>query len=93
MSDSFKQRLLEGYQQDPDYDRIIRILNANNDLAELDRATIPFMRDENSLIWHTRSDVLWLYILRSLIGDVLRIAHTNVGHLRAAYTFERVASL
>jgi Integrase zinc binding domain len=92
MSDSFKQRLLEGYQQDPDYNRIIRTLNANDDLAEPDRATIPFTRDENNLIWHTGSDALRLCIPRSLVGDVLRIAHTDVGHPGAARTFERAVN-
>jgi len=93
MSDSFRQRLLDGHQQDPYYDRIIGILDANDDLAEQDRTTIPFMRDENSLIWHTGIDALRLCIPQSLIGDVLRIAHTNVGHPGAARTFERAASL
>ena len=50
------------------------------------------MRDENNLIWHTGSDILWLCIPQNLISDVLRIAHTNVGHPGAARTFERAAS-
>ena len=50
MSDNFKQRLLEGYQQDPDYNRIIRVLDANNSLTDENRAAIPFIKDEKGLI-------------------------------------------
>src|SRR5208282_6226811 len=49
-------------------------------------------KDENNLIWHTRSDALRLCIPQSLIGDVLKIAHTDAGHPGAARTFERAVS-
>jgi hypothetical protein len=50
------------------------------------------MKDKNNLIWHTRSDTLQLCILQNLVSDVLKIAYTNVGHPRAAHTFERAVS-
>ena len=92
MSDSFKQRLLEGYQQDPDYNRIISVLEANSNLTDENRATVPFLKDGDGLIWHTGSDILRLCIPQSLVGEVLKIAHTDVGHPGAARTFERAAS-
>jgi hypothetical protein len=84
MLDSFKQRLLDRYQQDLDYSQIVKVLNTNNDLTDKNKATILFTRDENSLIWHTRSDILWLCIPQSLVGKVLKIAYTDIRHLGAA---------
>jgi len=92
MLDSFKQQLLKGYQQDPDYSQIIKVLNANNNLTDKNKVTILFVRDENSLIWHTRTNILWLCILQSLVSKVLKIAYTNVRHPRAAQTFEQAVS-
>ena len=103
MSNEFKQRLLEGYEQDPDYDRIIRVINSNDKIkdppqidhgqpVDSNKANLPFTRDEDGLIWHTASGAPRLCIPQNLIREVLEIAHTNVGHPGAARTFERAAS-
>jgi len=69
MSDDFRQKLLDGYQQDKDYVRITEILDANDkvkdssqvdcgQLIDTNKAALPFTQDENGLIWHTGSGVL-----------------------------------
>jgi hypothetical protein len=50
MLNSFKQWLLDRYQQDPDYSQIVKVLNANNNLIDKNKVTILFTRDKNSLI-------------------------------------------
>jgi len=66
MLDEFKQRLLEGYQQDLDYVCITDVLKSNDkikdplqvdqgQLIDSNKAALPFTRDEDRLIWHTRS--------------------------------------
>ena len=100
MSDEFKQRLLEGYQQDPDYVCITDVLNSNDkikdplqidqgQLIDSNKATLPFTQDEDGLIWHTGSGTPRLCIPQGLIGKVLEIAHTKAGHPGFECTFER----
>ena len=103
MSDDFRQKLLDGYQQDKDYVRITEILDANDkvkdssqvdcgQLIDTNKAALPFTQDENGLIWHTGSGVLRLCIPQSLVGEILKIAHTSIGHPGIARTYERAAS-
>ena len=100
MSDEFKQRLLEGYQQDPDYVCITDVLNSNNkikdplqidqgQLIDSNKAALPFTQDEDGLIWHTGSGTPCLCIPQGLIGEVLEITHTKAGHPGFERTFER----
>ena len=102
MSDEFKHKLLDGYQQDPDYTHIMDILNANNkindplqvdqcQLIESNKATLPFTQDEKGLIWHNGSGIPHLCIPQQLASEVLRITHTEAGHPGFARTFERAA--
>ena len=100
MSDEFKQRLLEGYQQDPDYVCITDVLNSNDkikdplqidqgQLIDSNKAALPFTRDDDGLIWHTGSGTPRLCIPQGLVGEVLEIAHTKAGHPGFERTFER----
>ena len=91
MLDEFKAKLLEGYNSDSNYQRLIEVLEKNNANEAEDRASLPFSRDDNGLLWH-HDDTARLCIPDNLIAEVLKIAHTEAGHPGAARTFERAAS-
>src|SRR5438045_589338 len=93
MSKEFKTQLLKGYDNDPTYQQITEVLKRNNAIDPQDRASLPFSHDDKGLIWH-HDETAWLCIPDSnnLIGDILKITHTEAGHPGAARTFECAAS-
>ena len=91
MLDKFKAKLLEGYNSNSNYQRLIEVLEKNNANEAEDSASLPFSRDDNGLLWH-HDDTARLCIPDNLIAEVLKIAHTEAGHPGAARTFERAAS-
>ena len=50
MSAAMKQRMLDGYRDDPFWQRVTEVLD-NNDQAGEDAAKLPFFRGEDGLIW------------------------------------------
>jgi hypothetical protein len=90
MSEDFRTQLLTGYTTDPAYRRIIEVLT-QNDVADSNKADLPFSRDDKGLIWHS-NNTTQLCIPDSLVGDILQIAHTEAGHPGFARTYERASS-
>jgi transposase InsO family protein len=91
MSEDFRAQLLTGYATDPAYRRILDVLDQNDAVADSNKADLPFSRDDKGLIWH-HNDISRLCIPDSLVGEILRIAHTEAGHPGFARTFERASS-
>jgi hypothetical protein len=89
MSPKFKERLIQGYTIDPAFQRIIDDIKENEKLED-NKALIPFSLD-NDLLWHY-DEVDRLCIPESLVGEVLKIAHTEAGHLGSDRTYERAAT-
>ena len=89
MSPEFKERLIQGYIIDPAFQRIIDDIKENDKLED-NKALIPFSLDDN-LLWH-HDEVDRLCIPESLVGEVLKIAYTEAGHLGSDRTYERAAT-
>ena len=51
LSDNFKKRLIEGYDTDPGWKRILEMFKTNENLPEQDASTLPFERHDDKLIY------------------------------------------
>ena len=93
MSDAFKSRLLAGYTSDKRWDRVLKTLQANDQLEKENRAALPFELGDG-LIYHVNSDgVRRLCIPEhdSLIHDILQLGHDEIGHPGFHRTYERIS--
>ncbi len=87
MAPEFKERILQGYQDDPAWLRILDTLKANDD-ADEDAAKLPFYLSNDGLIWRIdnyTSDHAFaperLYVPDSCVKDFFDIAHDKNGHI------------
>lgn len=87
MSTEFKDRLLQGYQEDRGWRRVIEVLE-NNDAAGEDAAKLPFYIGDDGLIWRVddyTSDHAYaperLCVPESCVQDFFDIAHDKNGHV------------
>lgn len=83
MSKAFKKQLVDGYEADPWWKRIVDVLEANAKLNQDDSTTLPFDRHENGLIYYMDLDHgrrLCIPNHDNLIKDVFQLIHNKLGH-------------
>ena len=98
MDPDFKQRILDGYKSDLNWQRISEQLDANEG-SEV-AAKLPFYRGEDGLIFRsdgfTTGDHAYeprrLCIPHPVVKDILQLAHDEGGHPGYAKCFERLTS-
>jgi len=87
MSDEFRKRLIQGYDEDPAWRHTIDVLDKDKNNGGEDTANLPFEWGSDGVIWHrslSTSDHAFeprrLVIPRSLHKDVFHMIHTQDGH-------------
>ena len=99
MDSAFKQRILDGYKTDLNWQKIASTLDQNAELGSEGAANLPFYRGEDGLIFRsegiTTGDHAYepcrLCIPHSVVPDILRLAHDD-GHAGYARCFEEISS-
>ena len=88
MSPEMKKRMLEGYQKDPHWIRVLEVLD-KNEQADEDAANLPFFRGEDKLIWRVEDSTsdkaytpLRLCVPDNCVEEFLKIAHSGGHHGR-----------
>ena len=95
MEEGFRNRILDGYKTDLNWQKISQVLDAGGE----DAAKLPFYRGENGLIFRsddfTTGDHAYeprrLCIPHPVVPDILRLAHDD-GHAGYAKCFEEVSA-
>ena len=87
MSPELKAKILQGYQDNKSYTRVLKVLDAN-DNADEDVVNLPFFRGEDGLIWHIEnvtSDRSFvperLCVPKSCVQEFFDIVHDKNGHI------------
>ena len=79
LSEDFKKRLIQGYTADPRWTRIHRMLDTNARLGE-NAADLPYKVVRELICFKDIELGLRLCIPESLIPEVFRLAHDELGH-------------
>ena len=95
MDPQFKQRILDGYKSDLNWQKITQVLDSGGE----DAATLPFCRGEDGLIFRsdgfTTGDHAYeprrLCIPHPVVADILQLAHDD-GHAGYAKCFEQISA-
>ena len=93
LSDDFKRRLIDGYDADPRWKRIVDVLQINESLKVEDATTLPFERDDDSLVYYKDPDYgqrLCLPDHDRLIKQVFELIHDELDHLGYHRSHERI---
>ena len=88
VSEAFRKRLLEGYQE-PRWARAIAMIKANDSLEE-NAAKIPYRLIDDLLYFEDDERGLRLCIPTVMEGEVFKLAHDEMGHPGYARTHERL---
>ncbi len=87
MSSELKERILDGYKDDPDWTRLLEVLKNNDDAGE-DAANLPFYRGTDGLIWRiddVTSDHAFaperLCVPNACVKDFFDTVHDKNGHI------------
>ena len=93
MEEGFRNRILDGYKTDLNWQKISQILDAGGE----DAAKLPFYRGEDGLIFRSDGFIIGDHVYESrrlcishfVVPDILRLAHDD-GHADYAKCFEEV---
>ena len=83
LSDNFKNRLIEGYDIDPEWKRILEVLKTNKNLPDQDASTLAFRRHDDELIYYMDPELsprLCISDHDGLIKKVFQLAHDELGY-------------
>ena len=83
LSKDFRTRLIEGYDADPRWKRIVDMLETNENLKEDDATSLPFERDDNGLIHYLDPEYgshLCIPDYDNLIKEVFQLDHDELGY-------------
>ena len=91
VSEDFRKRLLEGYQQEPRWTKVIATVEANNDLGT-NAAKLPYQLVDDLLYFNDPDPErgLRLCLPTSMEAEVFKLAHDEMGHPGYARTHERL---
>ena len=89
VSDAFRKRLYEGYNNEPRWTRIINMVKANDDLGD-NAAALPYKMVDGLLYFDDDEKGLRLCIPSSMEKEVFQLAHDELGHPGYARTHERL---
>lgn len=93
LSGDFKKRLIEGYETDPRWKRILDVLRRNQTLKNEDAATLPFERNKEGLIHYRDPEYgprLCVPDYDGLTKEVFQLTHDEMGHPGYHRTHERL---
>ena len=98
MDSDFKQRILDGYKLDLNWQRISEQLDVNEG-SEI-AAKLPFYRGEDGLIFRSDGFIIGDHVYESrrfcishsVVKDILQLAHDEGGHPGYVKCFERLTS-
>ena len=89
MSPDFRQRLLLGYQEEPRWERVMRMVLDNEALGE-NAAKLPYRVVDSLLYFDDDEKGLRLCIPSAMEAEVFKLAHDEMGHPGYARTHERL---
>lgn len=90
VSEGFRKRILQGYQDEPRWARIIATVKANADLGP-NAAKLPY-KMVNDLLYFDSEQGLRLCLPSCLEKDAFQLAHDELGHAGYARTHEKLTS-
>ena len=89
ISEGFRKRLLDGYQQEPRWIKVMATVKANNDLGD-NAAKLPYQIEDDLLYFNDPDKGLRLCLPASMEAEVFKLAHDEMGHPGYARTHERL---
>ena len=91
VSDSFKDRVKQGYDKEPRWQRIMATVVRNKDLGE-NAAKLPYEMVDGLLYCRTENGMRRLCIPSNLEHEVFKLAHDEMGHPGYARTHEKLTT-
>ena len=88
ISEEFRKRLRDGYENDKPWQRVLQMINDNDNLGQ-NAAKLPY-RLIDSLLYFADEGRLRLCIPASVEKEVFQLAHDELGHPGYARTHERL---
>ncbi|KAJ9405571.1 hypothetical protein DTO045G8_6601 [Paecilomyces variotii] len=81
LSEDFKQQLLQGYQADPHWSRVIAMLRTYDDQQDENAPALPFILREGLLYTIDMDGTERLCLPTAVLKDIFRMVHDDIGHL------------